>query len=120
MLVQAIAQWATSRDPREAMRSLQAAGVAAAVVQRASELSTDPALQERGFWLEVDRAVVGRKPHPLTAWRYDETRASIRWPSPVLGEHNHHVLGNLLNLPKADIQSLEAKGIIGDRPSVTS
>lgn len=119
-LEQAIAQWAKSEDPREAMQRLQAAGVAAAVVQRGSELSTDPALRERGFWLDIDRAVVGRKPHPLTAWRYDEARAPIRWPSPVLGEHNHHVLGKLLNLSKADIQALEANGIIGDQPTVTS
>jgi crotonobetainyl-CoA:carnitine CoA-transferase CaiB-like acyl-CoA transferase len=40
----------------------------------------------------------------------------MRRPSPMLGEHNDEVLGELLGLSSDDLASLRERGLIGDRP----
>jgi crotonobetainyl-CoA:carnitine CoA-transferase CaiB-like acyl-CoA transferase len=103
---------------KAAMLALQAAGVAAAMVNRPSDILNDDGYIARGFWQEADRAVVGVKPHPSTPWLYNGARADIRWPSPLLGEHNRQVFHDLLGLTEAEIAALENAGVIGDTPYV--
>ena len=114
----AIAGWAATMTADQAMLILQKAGVAAAAVRRPSDLLDDPAYLERGYWLELDRAVVGRKPHPLTAWRFNGERGRLRAPPPLLGEHNAMVFRDLLGMTEDEVSALEAAGVIGDRPVV--
>lgn len=112
----AVAAWAKDQDANAAMRALQAAGVAAAAVRPSSSLLSDPGYVERDFWPEVDRAIVGRKPHPAAPYQLDGKRAEIRSPAPLLGEHNHAVFCGLLGLTDQELAALEADGVIGDRP----
>jgi crotonobetainyl-CoA:carnitine CoA-transferase CaiB-like acyl-CoA transferase len=112
----AITAWCASVDADVAMEALQQAGVAAGAVRRPTELLHDPAYVARGFWLEVDRAHVGPKPHPLTPWRMNGQRGPIRVPAPLLGEHNRAVLQGILGMTDDEIAGLEASQIIGDQP----
>jgi crotonobetainyl-CoA:carnitine CoA-transferase CaiB-like acyl-CoA transferase len=114
----AIGAWTASMKAKAAMLALQAAGVAAAMVNRPSDILNDDGYIARGFWQEADRAVVGVKPHPSTPWLYNGARADIRWPSPLLGEHNRQVFHDLLGLTEAEIAALENAGVIGDTPYV--
>ena len=41
------------------MECLQAAGVGAAAVRRASELLTEPGFVERGYWAALERQFIG-------------------------------------------------------------
>lgn len=113
----AIAEWSVTMQRDSAMELLQKNGVPAASVLRGSELLTEPGLIERGYWSDVERAIVGFKPHPLTPWRYDGKRAPIHRPAPLLGEHNALVLSQMLGLSGDEIASLERCGVIGDTPS---
>ncbi len=115
-LEKAIAAWARGMDAHEAMQALQDAGVAAGVAQRPTDLLHDPAYVSRGFWQELDRAVVGPKPHPTTAWRFNGERGPLHRPSPLLGEHNQQILGGILGLGEDELAELEAAGIIGTVP----
>lgn len=112
----AVSAWTAACDNDAAMHQLQNAGVPAAAVLRPSELLEDPGFRDRGFWVEVDRAIVGAKPHPVTPWRYNGERAPIRWPTPTLGEHNHTVLRDLLGMNAEEVEQLEADGVIGTVP----
>jgi crotonobetainyl-CoA:carnitine CoA-transferase CaiB-like acyl-CoA transferase len=114
----ALTRWTTQRSVDAAMRTLQSVGVPAAVVQPASALGTDEGFLARGFWLDVDRAVVGSKPHPLAPWRYNGNRTPIERPAPLLGEHNHLVLGSMLGRSDEAVARLERDGVIGTRPLV--
>ena len=55
------------RTAREVMEHLQAAGVAAGMVQSTRQLLEDPHLKDRGFFMEMDHAKKGRSSPP--AWR---------------------------------------------------
>lgn len=87
--------WAETLSSFEAADALQAAGVAAAPFQGAHDLTWDPRLEAAGFWLELERAVIGRHLVPASPFRFDGVRPAIRRPAPTLGQHTAEVLAEL-------------------------
>jgi crotonobetainyl-CoA:carnitine CoA-transferase CaiB-like acyl-CoA transferase len=92
---------------------LCAAGVPAGVVQTNQDLLCDAHLRTReAFWLMAHR-LAGTHPYPAPSTRLTGTPPRITRPAPNLGEHNTDVLTRLLGLSRAEIQDLEAQGVIG-------
>ncbi|HEV2365130.1 MAG TPA: CoA transferase [Caulobacteraceae bacterium] len=91
----AIAGWAGPRQARDAVRELQAAGLAAAEVTPAHLLWRDPHLTADNFWVRQQRRYVGEHLTPKAPFRYDGARPAITRPAPVLGEHTEEVLAEL-------------------------
>lgn len=112
----AIASWTSERTADEAMASLQGAGVAAGAVRQSNELTGDPHLNDRNYWLYMDRDYVGELPHAAAPYRIEGKPFGIDWPSPTLGQHNREVLGGLLGLTDRQIAELERDHIIGTKP----
>jgi crotonobetainyl-CoA:carnitine CoA-transferase CaiB-like acyl-CoA transferase len=95
-----------------AMR-LCAAGIPAGVVQTNRDLLGDAHLRTRqAFWVIAHRQA-GTHPYPAPSTRLADTPPGLMRPAPNLGEHNTDVLTRLLGLSPAEIQDLEAKGVIG-------
>ncbi len=111
-----IEKWTFNHDHYEVMHTLQAAGIASGPVLSHKELLDDPHLKERGFFETLTRAEVGTHPYPGVYAKLSKTPGSIRWPSPILGEHNDYVLGELLGLSEEEIAQLADEHIIGNRP----
>ena len=97
---------------------LQAVGVPAAHVASSLELASDPHLTARKFWKLMERDVVGVLPHPAAPYRVGDAPFDIDRPAPTLGQHNREVLTDLLGLADAEIDALERRGVIGDRPKM--
>ncbi len=116
-----IGVWTAARDRFEVMQRLQAAGVAAGAVLTTRDLFTDPGLAARGFFERVDHGdrdpALGVRPYPGRPWRLSRTPGSIRRRAPGLGEHNDHVLLDLLGAPGAMLAGLTERGVIGDVPA---
>lgn len=113
----AIGFWTETLPPDEAMERLQAAGVAAGVARGFNELITgEPHLAARGFWQEVDRAVVGRHWQPTPTFRENAQPYAIRRPAPTLGQYTREVLARILGLADDEMDRLEAARIIGEVP----
>lgn len=112
----ALAAWTQTFEPHRLMRRLQAVGVPAAAVNPAGALLDDPHFTARAFWQWLERPVVGRQPHPSAPYREPGAPVPVRAPAPTLGQHNAQVLGGLVGLSAREIESLEARGIIGTRP----
>jgi crotonobetainyl-CoA:carnitine CoA-transferase CaiB-like acyl-CoA transferase len=111
-----IEQWTRTRDHHEVMHILQAHGVAAGPVLMPSELLSDPHLADRGFFEVLDRAEVGAHPYPGPAFKLSKTPGRLRRPAPLLGEHNHDVLGGLLGLSDDELSRLARRNVIGTAP----
>ena len=116
MLAEATAGW----DARRLMAMLQAAGVPAGAVLDSKDLLFDPHLRERRFY-EVVHHHPGTEMPPLPyagrPWKMSETPAVPPLAAPLMGEHNHLVLRELLGLTVDEVTRLEAEGVIGYAPS---
>ncbi len=76
------------------MNILQRAGVPAGAVTDAQKLDQEPHLRERGFWVELDRSVVGKHPYCAFPVKFSETPMTYR-AAPTLGQDNDYVLGTI-------------------------
>jgi crotonobetainyl-CoA:carnitine CoA-transferase CaiB-like acyl-CoA transferase len=112
-----IADWTSNLEHRDAARLLQAAGVPAGAVLDVSEIYEDPHLDVRGFFEAVQDTEAGQHRYIGRPFRFSATPLGSYRPAPLLGEHNAFILSTLLGMDQAEIESLEAKGVIGTVPT---
>ena len=94
MVADATRRW----DAFELMEALQAKGVPAGVVQKGSDLSSDPQLEFRGHFQWADHPEMGRMAYQRPAFKLSGTPASLRRPSPCLGQHTEMVCREFLGM----------------------
>lgn len=111
-LDQLVGQWTINYTHREVMEKLQEAGVAAIPSFTGLELFQDPHLKERGFAKEVQHPAIGKRLVVNAPWKFSATPAQVSRYGPLLGEHNKYVFGELLGVPKDELQRLMEEGII--------
>jgi benzylsuccinate CoA-transferase BbsF subunit len=107
-----VGEWTAARTHYEVMETLQKAGVAAVPSFNSQELFNNSHLQERGYWLEVDHPMLGKQVVAAPPWKLLATPAMVSRPSPLVGEHNHHVFGELLGLSPEEIAALIEEKVI--------
>ena len=115
-LERAVAAFTSGQVAELLMLELQAVGIPAGHAASSLELAADPHLCARGFWKTMERDYVGAMPHPAAPYRVGEQPFDIDNVAPTLGRDNREVLSELLNLSDAEIDALEADGVIGDKP----
>jgi crotonobetainyl-CoA:carnitine CoA-transferase CaiB-like acyl-CoA transferase len=113
-----IRAWAAERPLDAAVAELRAAGVPAAAVADPRLASSCPQHVARGFFEEIDRAVIGRHPVATVPFRFRRVARWLGRPAPTLGEHNREILCDLLGVPPEELAELERAGVIGTRPPV--
>lgn len=112
-LDQHIEQWTSTQDAWDAMRILQKAGIAAAVVSNAEDLcARDPQLKARGFWPAVDLPDGSQTHFSSVPFRLSDTPGSVRHPAPEIDQDRDWVLSNVLGLDRAEREALLTAGAI--------
>ncbi|MDP6453581.1 MAG: CoA transferase [SAR202 cluster bacterium] len=111
-----IGEWTSRQDQNEAMQSLQSRGIPAGAVLTNQQLLEDPHFEARGFFEEATHPDTGTHRYIGMPWKLSDTPVHIRLPSPGLGEHNDHVLGEILGVTSEKLRSLEERDVIGDVP----
>ena len=110
-----IAAWCATRTTDEIVRALSGTGVPCERVVRAHEHDHLPPVQARGLFERVDHPVTGAADYVGAPFRFSRgPQTHHRTRSPLLGEHNRDVLTRVLGLTDADVDALEAEGVIGD------
>ncbi len=107
-----IAEWTRGFTPMELMERLQRCGVAAVPSFHGTELFGDPHMQARRFHAEVTHPNLGRRITIAPPWHLSGTPASINRCSPLLGEHNEYVFGELLGMSKTEIDRFREEGVL--------
>ncbi len=107
-----ISDWTRDRPPLDIMQMLQAAGVPAMPVLAGEEIVVDRHVVERGVVETVEHPLMGTKHVLGPPWRLSKTPARIVRPGPLLGQHNDYVLGELLGMPKDEIERLTAAEVV--------
>ncbi len=113
-----IAAWSHDKTAAQAMHLLQAAKVPAGVVTSAQNLVDNPHLLSRGYFAWAPGVHRDLVMYPLPPYILSGVRQGVRWPAPMLGEHNSIVLQDKLGLTDVEIQHLEDQQIIGTVPII--
>ena len=104
--------WTRERTAEEVMALLQDQGVAAGVVQAASDLPNDPQLRARNFFIELDHPELGKTIADATPIKLSDTSAKYNRAAPIVGQDNDYVYGELLGMREDEIAELRQQGII--------
>jgi crotonobetainyl-CoA:carnitine CoA-transferase CaiB-like acyl-CoA transferase len=107
-----IARWTRTRDRWEVTRELQHAGVAAFPAMSNKDLATDEHLRERGYLVQMEHPVVGRRIHAGIPWTMSGTPCRIRHAAPLRGADTDPVLKELLGYSADEIGRLRAAGVL--------
>jgi benzylsuccinate CoA-transferase BbsF subunit len=110
-LDQLIAEWTAQRTPHEVMETLQAVGVRAGVVNHLKDLFCDPQLKHRNQWRELPHAELETFHYEAPPYMLSETPCELR-PSPLIGEHNRYVFGEIFGMSDEEIEQLMKDGVI--------
>jgi benzylsuccinate CoA-transferase BbsF subunit len=105
-----IERWTSQYPAEKVMARLQAAGIAAGVVQDAADLARDPQLEHRGQSVWLEHPEVGMQRYDAPAFHLSKSPAQLR-PVPTLGQHNACIFKGLLGLAEAEYEALERDGV---------
>ncbi len=115
-----ITRWTVGLSKIEAMERLQAAGVPAGAVLDGRDLHFNAQLKARGLLETVsfpkEREMGSRRPIIGRPWRFSAMSPAVGGPAPTFGQHNRHVLRDILGYDEARCQALESAGILVDKP----
>ncbi len=107
-----VAGWTRQHTAEEVMAWLQGRGVAAGVVQDASDLASDPQLKERGFFIELEHPELGKTISDATPIRLSDTPAKYNRAAPIQGQDNDYVYKQLLGMAGDEVTELREQGVI--------
>ena len=93
-------------------RTLQQAGVAAFPSIDNKDIAQDPHLTERGFLVQLEHPVVGRRIHAGIPWTMSEKPCAVQHAAPLPGVDADEVFQRLLGLSPQQIDSLRAAEVI--------
>jgi benzylsuccinate CoA-transferase BbsF subunit len=108
-----ISQWTVHYSAREIMEKMQAAGIAAGVVEKGEDIYRDPQLREMNLFWPLKHREMGDFTHLGQPSRLSRTPAQARMPSPCLGEHSEYVCKQLLGLSDDQYDELLIAGAFG-------
>jgi benzylsuccinate CoA-transferase BbsF subunit len=107
-----VTEWTVNYTHYEITEMLQKVGIAAMPSFNNQELFSDPHFKERKLAVEVEHPVMGKQVVLGPPWRLSETPAEVTKASPVIGESDEYVFGELLGLPSNEIKQLIAEQVI--------
>lgn len=112
---QAVAQWTRQYEPQDVMYQCQSAGVPAGVVQNGIDLiENDPQLKHSGFLknMESVHPTVGTTYVDSLPIHFGETPCDNYERVRVIGEDNHAILHDWLDMSEQDIREAEEAGLL--------
>ncbi|MDW7661908.1 MAG: CoA transferase [Bacillota bacterium] len=105
--------WTKQRSIDENVDMMLAAGVPAAPINTIERIVKDPHIADaREMFVDIEHPAAGKLKITGNQIKFSETKTHIVNPSPLLGEHNSEILGEILNLTEGEIESLKVEGVI--------
>jgi benzylsuccinate CoA-transferase BbsF subunit len=111
-LDEAISAWTRNRSVDELERVLQSVRIPVHRVSTSADLFSDPQLEAREHFVRLEHPICGSVPVESSRMRLSDTPARVSHPGPTLGQHNDHVLRDLLGLRDDEIAQLVVAGAI--------
>ncbi len=106
-----VESWTTQHTAEDAMILLQAAGVAAGVVQTGADLSRDPQLKERGFFRRVLDHQGEYRTIESAPYKLSRTPGSVTKGAPAFGADLTYVLSDVLGMSDDELADCAIAGV---------
>lgn len=107
-----VESWTQTQEAPAVAEALQAAGVEAVAVADLGDASADPQLAHRGHFVTLEHPCMGPCGYERNGFRLSDAPAGYERTSPLLGEHNEMVLGEILGLSSAERSRLADEGVL--------
>ena len=101
-----LSEWTRRQDAATAAETMQRRGVPATECCNARDLLGDAHLWERGLFVHTQDEDGGAYVMTGGPWRFSQTPWSITSRPPKMGEHNEHVLVDLLGIDRPSFEEL--------------
>lgn len=107
-----VRRWAAHQTKSAIVAALELAGVPAAPVQSIAEAFHDPHIAARRMYVHVEQPGIGPVPYIGNPVKVSGDLLDSHRPAPELGQHTEAVLGDVLGMAGAEIESLRRTGAI--------
>jgi len=107
-----ISDWSITKTTDEVISLLKDADVPCTRLPTFSEVCNDPQLLSRNMIIEVEQAISGKVKVPGSLFKFSKTPGNIRYPAPLLGEHNQEILSEMLGYTEEKITQFSNEGAI--------
>jgi benzylsuccinate CoA-transferase BbsF subunit len=107
-----VSAWTATRRAEEVAEMAQAAGIEAVPVADFGDAWSDPQLRHRGHFVTLAHPCMGECGYERNGFRLSDAAAGYERTSPLLGEHNDYVLGEVLGLDEAERKRLAEDGVL--------
>jgi crotonobetainyl-CoA:carnitine CoA-transferase CaiB-like acyl-CoA transferase len=102
----AIGSWTAGLESAVLEELLQAARVPVHRVSTSGDVFVDPQLEHRGHIIDLEHPRLGPVPIETSRMRFSRTPAVVAWSGPEIGQHNDHVLREILAMSDEEITEL--------------
>ncbi len=94
------------------MEKLQSAGIRAAIVNTMRDIYSDPQLEQRPQWVELEHPEIGKMHYQRPPFLLTRTPPGPSRRDPLFAEHNEFFYRDLLGLTEAEYRGLVSDQII--------
>lgn len=108
-----VEKWTIENSIDDNVKMLLDNGIPAAPINTIERVVKDPHITiDREMFVEMEHPIAGNMKITGQHIKLSDTKAEIKTPAPLLGQHNYEVLKSLLNLTEEEISILEKDNII--------
>ncbi len=112
-LKEIVEEWTTKHTVDEIFEMVDGAGIPCAPIYDIAQVANDPHIAgDREMFVDLEHPVAGKMKVTGAHIKLSGTPATVRTPSPALGQHNDEVLGELLGYTEEEISALREEGAI--------
>lgn len=101
-----------TRPRDEWLQLLNNGSIPCAPINSMDEVFRDPQVLHRNMLVEIDHPAAGKIKMVGIPVKYSEADVAVRRPPPILGQHTHEILSEVLGYDRGRIEALEQKGVI--------
>jgi CoA:oxalate CoA-transferase len=109
---EAVGNWIKTKTVDEILEILRKEDVPCGPVPSFDKVCEDPQLKSREMIIEVEQKVSGPVKVPGSPFKMTRTPGNIKYPAPILGEHNSDVLSGMLGYTEAELKQFSDEGVI--------
>jgi CoA:oxalate CoA-transferase len=107
-----ISEWTKTKTSGEIEKLMKEYDIPCTRLPTFEEVCNDTQLTSRNMIIEIDQAISGKVKVPGSLFKMSKTPGNIKYPAPILGEHNQEVLSGMLDYSEYQINQLSKEGVI--------